>query len=238
MASAAKTKIREKTLFVIDGDVTLVQEIVTRKQVSTADFAARLASLQPLDSGLLPKNCIWMRRAVAKNAQVRVVWAMYYPAGLYNILWTDHKGIAPETKTLAWPATVWTVRADNDIISGVNVGAVKVPLDNLELSTPLFELPMPNQFADGRICTGQVITTAGSIQARAADLVDRVIFRSTWNHDLMPNLADVGISSIQDWADKTAAHGAAFAQMLTFQQHDARTFGALMTKVTGEANNE
>jgi len=134
---------------------------------------------QPMTTGLLPQGCLWVTRAAGLES-----------VGLY---------LPPQRRTLRFEGgALYNVPLPGFVFAGIGdrwlIWAVKA-YPGAE-SERLFHAPLPNVYADGHICLGNVAFPARSVQTirHAA----RLFFESQFNSDLAAAKVD-SPQPLRDW---------------------------------------
>lgn len=231
----------------IEGGLVRLERTVIEREARTEDFLAEIARMQPMDTGVLPEECLLMSRRFDAQKRSTALYVIERSPGVQRIHFNgDPDAAGDEARAddrdeldelhLSWPRTLWicrTCQATADaavIVSDLWVVAVKTSVRETELRTPIFCLPMPNLYHDGHgpICMGNL--SAGDCATPLADRIDAAIHEvldSAWNRDLMPVFEGLGIDSLADWNRKSAADPD-FHRQIVYRPHRQATLGGLL----------
>lgn len=228
------TAVKESRTLIIEGDLVRVQRVVTEREVKTSDFIGEIARTQPLDTGPLPWGCIWVLRRLTAGERIVGVYVIQRPAGSTLIRFKEKPADKDDPRVvkdlvLSWPNTLWFVRCVGDAIQDLHLTVTKAAVGTVGRDTPLFKLPMPNQYdcGDGAVCTGTIVVAKDvPLVRRVEDLVQQTL-DSLWNNDMMPSFEGMGIAGLDDWAAKTCAEPN-FHMNLVLSRHRRRTVGEML----------
>ncbi len=222
----------ENRILTIEGDLVRIQRTTIEREVRTSDFIAEIARLQPLDTGPLPHGCVWYSRCARERDRPLSIYVIKRPACMQLVhLKTSPSGSAEQTVrelVLSWPTTLWFVRGLGEAVIDLHLACV-ADAGFIDPDTPLHCLLMPNLYDSGHgaVCMGNlVISNELPLALRAEEMISRTL-DSLWNSDLMPNFGGSGISSLEDWAAKSAAT-ADFHRQMTFPDHRRQTLERML----------
>ena len=203
---------------------------IVEKECSTVDFIAECGKDFPSDSGVLPPGCIYH----ARNVNVEVL-TIERPAQVQEILWHNAESAQDDVPAdkihklaLGWPVTQWTLAfSPQGALLGLYISATLAPLSNMD--DQIYELPMPNQYVDGRFCLGNfTLRTSTARNTKALKTIERAL-TAAWNTDLRPSFENVGVESLLDWHAKTDKE--TFGETLTYKPHEYATFAGLVKHI-------
>jgi len=231
--------VRENRTLVIEGDLLRVQRTTIEREVKTSDFISEIARTQALDTGVLPRGCVWYARRATAGNQIVSVYVIERPAGMQSIRFKASPQNAEQDVVkdlaLSWPFTLWFIRCAGEAIQDLHLAAIYTPVADSGRDTELHCLLMPNQYDGGHsaVCLGNLVVKDGQpLAARVEELV-RQMLESLWNSDLMPDFKDTGIAGLEDWAEHSAANPE-FHTQIRFPEHDQQTFGGMLAHLLEE----
>ena len=223
---------KENRTLVIEGELLTVQRIIIEREVKTSDFIAEIARTQPLDTGPLPRACVWHCRKEAEKNKLVSLYVIERPAGIQKIRLKTSKLEEDEVikeLALSWPITLWFVRCVGEAIQDLYLACAKTPIAEDGRDTKLHCLLMPNQHdqGQGQVCLGNLVVQEGlPLAKRIEELIDQTL-ESLWNSDLMPSFEGAGINSLNDWDSQSAANPE-FHTQITFPGHKRQTVGGML----------
>jgi len=221
---------KETRSLVIDGELMRVQHIVIEKEVKTSDFLAEIARTQPLDTGVLPRGCVWHCRKETVSNKIVSVYIIERPACLQKIQFKASNDEEIKELVLSWPITLWFVRCIGEAIQDLHLACTKNFIDEEARYTKLYCLLMPNQHDHGNeeVCLGNLVVKDGLPLAKRIEELVAQTLESLWNSDLMPHYENTGINGLNDWASQSAANPE-FHKQITFPDHKRQTAGEMLT---------
>ena len=236
---AKNTAFPETQTIVIDGDLVRVQRTIVERQVRTSELLQELASLYPLATGLLPRQCIAYARVNDNDKQAVTVYVIERAAGLASIRFKDGGSRDRQSDDniaelkLSWPHTYWLVKMVGTAISDLYIACSTHPIR--DLNEGVFVLPMPNIYDDGygAVCLGNLVVPDTLTPAARVEKLIESVMSSLWNNDLSPWLEDVGVESLAQWA-KRSTEDPQLGLKLQYRPHRHETLAKLMESLLGE----
>ena len=165
---------------VIVGDKVKVIEETVKKEVPIEQFMGYIENNLPVDTGILPKNCIYMRRNNGNMCYVIEV-----PATLCKVTYATET--TKNNYVISIPFTQFYINAkENGVFGDFYVTVTKSPVRKLD--DKLFIAPYLNihSMGRGKVCTGTMRAREdGTLSEKINGLVSS-FFESESNNDLTP----------------------------------------------------
>ena len=229
------TGLKESRRLVIEGELLTLQRTVVEKQIKTSDFVAELIKSCPLETGLLPHNCVYYCSAVGQSGKNTRIFVLELPAGMRRIKYkpVGSKDLGtPKDLDLSWPNTLWFTLCVNEAIESVHAACTKLPLSQAGMKyAELYVLPMPNQYDNGHgaVCVGNLTSDCETVLPERIDSLFSQILASFWNFDLMPDLGDENapFHTLEEWAQQSALDPEFHTKVL-FRKHARMTFDGML----------
>jgi hypothetical protein len=208
---------REDRVITVKGDLCTVQRTIVEREVKTSDLIDELCKGRLLSTDVLPHNCVMYTRFNDPHSNALVsIYVVELPPHVRKAVYKRNPINADEERhpercikelALSWPFTQWFVRFKNSGLMDVYLACAKQPLCKDAFATPIYYLPMPNQYEYGTkgFCTGNITVDMGLSFANKVDAVMEQLLTSMWNEDLPVDFRDSGVVNLPDWHEKTAA---------------------------------
>lgn len=187
----------------IEGNTVRQVQRETLKTVSLESFVASIESNVPVESGMLPRNCIYFCKRGG-----RFVYVIEVLAQLVNVRTRNREGQEHQYR-IHIPFTQFYVTGNpvTKAIGNIYLTATKRPLRSL--SEPVFTAPYPNIHSNGRdrLCTGSMNVPAELELEAKVNVICSEFFTAAFNNDLTPGCPDGwtwnrGVDAyMQHWAD-------------------------------------
>lgn len=185
----------------IDGnDVIYVREEIVKK-VGIDSFLANIENNMGINTGILPRNCLYMKRE-GNNC----VYLVEVPAGLVPVSFKDEHN-AVTSFMISIPFTQFYVfcnPAANTILS-IYMSVTKTPL--VSISQEVFIAPYLNIFGGGtsNVCTGSMQIPQDVPLNMKVNATVSTFFEADFNADLTPTtFADIKFVNAKDYITKWA----------------------------------
>jgi len=205
---------KEKRIIIVEGELLTVQRIVIEREVKTSEFIEELCKSRMLVTEILPNNCVLYSRFSEASGSCLSMYVIELPPRILKAIYKRNPINADEERhpercirelALSWPGTLWFIRFKNSGLTDVYLAAILEPVTNKGMDTPIFYLPMPNQYDYGvkGFCTGNIGVDVGLPFAQKVNAIMEQLLTSMWNEDLQVDYQDSGVLNLFDWHDKT-----------------------------------
>lgn len=174
---------------IIEGERVKYLNTEVVKEVSVADFVGHIEENLPINTGILPRNCLYMKREGRRVAYMIEVPAMLCPVKLRNRK-KEGKAAKLHNFVISTPFTQFYVggSASNNIVNKVYVSVTKSPVRTLK--DKVYISPYLNIFDQGTsyVCTGNMILSDKLDFIGKINGIVSLFFEAESNDDLMPNI--------------------------------------------------
>lgn len=191
------------TYLEIEGNTVRQVERTVTKTMSIESFVASIEGNVPVESGMLPRNCIYFCKRAG-----RFVYVIEVPAQLVNVRTRNREGTEHQYR-IHIPFTQFFVTGNpvTKAIGNIYVTATKRPLRSL--TDEVLTSPYPNIHNAGRdrVCTGSMSIPSDIELDAKVNVVCSEFFTAAFNNDLTPGCPDGwswnrGVDAyMQHWAE-------------------------------------
>lgn len=212
-----------------NGTVTYFEETII-KQVSAKDYLEQLERNLSVDTGILPRNCIYMRRERAS------VYVMEIPARVIPIVYM--MGTEKTDLIISIPFTQFYIRINQqEAIEYMFMTVTKKPIKSM--ADKVFTAPYPNIHGCGssNVCTGSMSITSDAPMNQKLERLTSMFFESGFNSDLTPTMIErIARNGIKEymvaWDEETKKNKFfALDENTKYQQYSS--FAEKITEVLG-----
>jgi len=183
--------LSEGTHIEIEGNEVCIVRTQVMRRVKTDDFVAKMASMNPVSTGLQPKHTIFYQQWTQNNV----------PHGLYVVEWEPRRvslnyksgmfeSIGANVYEVWFPWVQWYLHIISGKVMRVYITCTENRIKQME--DKLFRLPIPNHSHTG-FCQGDVAARAKLPLNVQCEQIITDIITSIWNDDLQPPWVDFNL---------------------------------------------
>lgn len=163
-----------------NGTVKYIEEQII-KQVSAKDYLTQLEQSLSVNTGILPRNCIYMKRAGAS------VYVMEIPARVIPIVYSV--GAEKTNLIISIPFTQFYVRINHqEAIEYMFITVTKKPIKSMEDMVCVAPYPNIHSAGTSNVCTGSMRIDSGTSLSQKLERLTSMFFESGFNADLTPRM--------------------------------------------------
>ena len=178
-----------------DGVVENISETVISR-CTEDEFIENIKRGIPIDTGLLPKNCIYMQSK--KDSRLYI---LELPPKTVNINYTATTGVKKYRVSI--PVVQAYVLVKDKAISMLHLSCTKSRIQSLEDN--IYILPLLNQHSDGNsyVCTGDIKSDISIPISKRIEKLVNAYFMSNFNSDLTIQYPAAIKNGLPEWDKKT-----------------------------------